>query len=384
MKTHPMRTLILLILTFAQAVCVFAGFEMLQGMRQELLRSEARLGADLLVYPSAAVYSKGLSTGKLLMQGTPVEVYKDRSMLSRMDSCDDISEMSYQIYISDTLASGDDIWIVGFEPETDFVLSPWVEDSESLSMQKGSVAVGSKVTIADNNTVTLYGKEWPVAAHLMETGSILDESVFVSMETLGELIQASNDAGMDEYKGIHPETDFSVALVKVTDRNRVESVTDWINIYVRKVTAVRSEETLTQAASGIRGTTRTMAVIAVLAWLILLFALGITQSMLMKERIKEIFVWHTIGASRSMVNRVMLTEALMIHLTGGLAGVLITWVVFALFGNHMISGFTFSAGFGLLAAFVSIAVTLAAGLAAAYLAIKRVMNSLNGQMLLTI
>jgi hypothetical protein len=35
--------------------------------------------------------------------------------------------------------------------------------------------------------------------------------------------------------------------------------------------------------------------------------------MMMRERRKELFVWHAIGASRGIVNRVMLLEAVEIY-----------------------------------------------------------------------
>ena len=100
LRTHPFRTVILLILIVAQASCVLGRLLMTQSMKNEMARTEARLGADILVYPAAAM-SK-ISSKSLLMQGTPIEIWKDRSMLSRMDACDDITQVAYQIYIRDT------------------------------------------------------------------------------------------------------------------------------------------------------------------------------------------------------------------------------------------------------------------------------------------
>ncbi len=376
---HPARAVILIILTFAQAVCVFSGIMMVQGVQKELSQDEARLGADLLVYPTAAV--SRIDKRELLMQGTPVEVYRDRSMLSRMDSCDGIAAVSCQIYLSDTLEDGSCIRIVGIEPDTDFVISPWLEEGGGMDLQKGTVAAGCSVKTDADETVSLYGRKWPVAVRLLETGSSLDESVFVSMETVKDLIRASEDMGITTYSSVDPETDFSAALVRVNDRDEVESVTDWINIYVRKVTAVRSEETLTKTASGIRGTTDIMAVIAVAAWIVLLAALGITQALLMKERVKEIHVWHCVGASRGIVSRVMLTEALLVHLAGAVSGVLPAAVLYAVLGGQVFSGIKVSAGGLLIAALTAAAVTVAAGIFSAFIALKRVSKKMNGQML---
>ncbi len=382
MKAHPVRTMILIVIIFVQAACAFGGMMIVQGMREELAAAEARLGADLLVYPAAAASRISMKT--LLMQGTPVKVYKDRSMLSRMDSCEDIRQVSYQIYISDTLPDGSDIWITGFDPETDFVISPWTEKGEPLPLMEGSVVAGSKVDIAENHTVTLFGKEWPVGAHLMETGSPLDGGVFVSMDTLKKMIQASEEAGIETFSSVDPETDFSAALVRVSDKNKVQSVTDWINIYVRKVTAVRSEETLTRASSGIQGTAGAMAVLTAVIWFILLIALAIIQSVLMKERRKEIYVWRSIGASHKIINRMMLSEALFVHLAGAAAGVVIAGVFFFLYGSRLLPGFQPAISDGIAAGVIAVLAAAAFGLISARISVRRVTKKLEGQMLMTV
>ena len=374
LRTHPVRTVILFVLTLAQAACVFGGIMMMLGMRQELARAQARLGADVLVYPTAA--ESKISMKSLLMQGTPVEVYRDRSMLDKMEYCDGISAVTHQIYISDTAADGSKIWIYGYEPETDFVISPWLENEKDIQTPAGSVILGSKVA-AEKDMITLYKKDWPVAARLEETGSSLDTSVFVCMDTLKELIKASKEAGIDTYASVNPDKQFSSAPVRVIDKSKVSSVADWINIYVRKVTAVRSEETLTQASSGIQSTTKMLAVIAGAAWLVLLAALGITQSMLMKERTGELHVWQAIGASRRIVNRVMLSEAFLVHLAGAVAGTILAGIFFLLFGKGYPLGGTVAA------VIAAVVVTVAAGLFSAWLAVKKASKKLSGQMLLT-
>lgn len=374
LRTHPVRTVILFVLTLAQAACVFSGIMMMLGMRQELARAQARLGADVLVYPTAA--ESKISMKSLLMQGTPVEVYRDRSMLDKMEYCDGISAVTHQIYISDTAADGSKIWIYGYEPETDFVISPWLENEKDIQTPAGSVILGSKVA-AEKDMITLYKKDWPVAARLEETGSSLDTSVFVCMDTLKELIKASKEAGIDTYASVNPDKQFSSAPVRVIDKSKVSSVADWINIYVRKVTAVRSEETLTQASSGIQSTTKMLAVIAGAAWLVLLAALGITQSMLMKERTGELHVWQAIGASRRIVNRVMLSEAFLVHLAGAVAGTILAGIFFLLFGKGYPLGGTVAA------VIAAVVVTVAAGLFSAWLAVKKASKKLSGQMLLT-
>ena len=375
MRTHPVRTVILMLLVMAQAACVMGGLMLTRSMRQEMAIAEARLGADILVYPSAAM-SK-ISSKTLLMQGSPVEVWKDRSMLSRMDDCDGIVAVSYQLYIRDTTTETPR-WIVGYDPMTDFVIAPWIEGQTDFRLPDGAVLAGCK-TCQGENAFSLFGKNWPVVARLVETGSELDEMVFVNLHTLTFLIEAAGDAGITAYRNIDPEQDFTVALLRVNAQASLDSVTSWLNTYIRKVKAVRSEETLTDTSAGMRRQMTMIAVIAVCAWIVLLLALGIAQSMMMKERKKELYVWHAIGASRAVVNRVMLRESFLIYATGALLGILLcAGLLPILFGT--------AAEYSALLPFALVTVTLTVliGGISTLLSVKRATESMNGQMLLTV
>ena len=359
MRAHPVRTVILLLLVLAQAACAYGGLTLMRNMRQALSLADARLGADILVYPGAAM--SRISADSLLMQGTPVEVWKPRSTLDRMSDCDGIEAVSHQLYIRD-----EQIWIVGFEPETDFAIRPWIVGNQEVSLPDGSVWAGCKVDANADGCVTLFGQAWPVAARLDETGSGLDQAVFVNLSTLSDMIEAS---GAEKYAGIDPRTDYSATLIRIKSTADIDSVTHWLNTYLRKTKAVRSEATLTDTAAGIRGQIRLVAVITGAAWIVLLLALAIAQSMMMRERRKELFVWHAIGASRGIVNRVMLLEAVAIYAPGGLIGVLIAALWLGVNTTFMIC---------------VIALSILIGCASTIYAVKKATQSMNSQMLLTV
>lgn len=371
LRAHPVRTVTLMLLAMAQAACVFGGLMMTQSMRHEMALTETRLGADILVYPSAAM--SRISSKTLLMQGSPVEVWKDRSLLKRMQDCDGIEKVAYQTYIRDT-TEGIPIWIVGFDPAEDFVITPWMEDDDLSQLADGAVLAGCDV-MGENGAVTLFGQSWPIASRLTETGSELDGMVFVSMTTLGQLTEAAKAVGVSAYSAIDPQNDFTVALVKVRNKEDLDSVTSWLNVYLRKVKAVRSEAALTDTASGIHGQIGMTVLIAVAAWAVLLLALGIAQSLMMKERKKELYLWHTIGANRFLVNTVMSREALLIHGTGAALGVIIASAALRLLRQTV-----FSLPFALLTVFL----TILGGWISTLLAVRRATESLNGQMLLTV
>ena len=201
------------------------------------------------------------------------------------------------------------------------------------------------------------------------------------MDTLGRLIDASLDAGVDTYASLDPHRDYSVALVRVADRGRTQSVVDWINIYVRKVTAVGGGELLTGTASAIRGHSGAIAALAGLAWLVVLAALAAAQSMLMNQRRGELRVWRTIGASRAIIERVMVHEALVVHAAGACAGVALALPLLAASGPATAGAL--APARALPAAGAALLVSLLVGCASTWLTVRRAARALDGQELLT-
>ena len=381
-RAHPVRSIIIAVLALAQAACVFGGFILVGAMRAELTLAERRLGADLVVYPTTCLNQ--VEKKRLLMLGTPVGCHQPRSALARMSSNEDIAAVSYQLYVSETLADGSTRWIVGFEPETDFALSPWIAEGEGTSLPRGSVLVGSAVPGADGQSLSVFGRERPIGAHLLATGSELDDAVFVSMDTLSDMMADARAAGEDIDASLDPRTDYSAALVRASDSDAIESVTNWINLYVRKVTAVRSNEALVDAGAGIRS--HRLVAIGVLGgiWLVLLGALGVVQLTLMNERRSELAVWRSIGASRGVMSRIMVGESALLHGAGAIVGVGITALALSLAGEGSVVDALRAPAASLPLGAVSIAVVIGVGIAGTRLALARVSRAATGQKTLLI
>ena len=375
-RAHPVRSIIIAVLALAQAACVFGGLILVGAMRAELTLAERRLGADLVVYPTACLNQ--VEKKRLLMLGPPVGCHQPRSALARMSSNEDIAAVSYQLYVSETLADGTTRWIVGFEPESDFALSPWIAEGEGSSLPRGSVLVGSAVPGADGQSLSVFGRERPIGAHLLATGSELDDAVFVSMGTLTDMMADARAAGEDIDDSLDPSTDYSAALVRASDSDAIESVTNWINLYVRKVSAVHATEALVGAASGIRAHRGVAIGVLGATWLVLLGALIIVQVSLMNERMQELAVWRSIGASRSVVSRVMLSESALLHAAGALAGVCLAAVTMPFVGDGSLVEVLAAPATSLPLAGLSLVAVTCVGVAGTRLALARVSRAATG------
>ena len=372
-RAHPIRSLIIAVLALAQAACVFGGFILVGAMRAELSLAERRLGADLVVYPTSCLNQ--VEKKRLLMLGTPVGCHQPRSALARMSSNEDIAAVSYQLYVSETLTDGSTRWVVGFQPESDFVLGPWMREGEGASRPRGSVVVGAAVPGADGQTLSVFGHERPIGAHLLATGSELDDAIFVSMDTLTDMMADARAAGEDIDASLDPSTQYSAALVRASDSDAIESVTNWINLYVRKVSAVRAAEALSGAASGIRAHRGVAIGVLGATWLV---ALVIVQVSLMNERMQELAVWRSIGASRSIMSRVMLGESAVLHAAGALAGVCLAAITLPFVGDGSLAEVLAAPTTSLPLAGLSLVAVTCVGVAGTRLALARVRRAATG------
>ena len=245
-------------------------------------------------------------------------------------------------------------------------------------LPRGSVLVGSAVADSHAEAMSIYGMQRPIGAHLLATGSELDSAVFVPMDTLADIVADASAAGQDVDASLDPATDYSAALVRASDSDAIESVTNWINLYVRKVSAVRSSEALVDAGAGIRS--HRLVAIGVLGaiWLVLLGALAVAQLSLMNERRQELAVWRSIGASRAIVSRIMLGESGLLHAAGALVGTGLAALVLPFVGERSVVEALHVPATSLPLAGLSIVVVTCVGIVGTRLALARVSRAAAG------
>ena len=82
--------------------------------------------------------------------------------------------------------------IIGFDPETDFSVQPWIRRSYGGELKKYDIVVGNDLNAFVGDTFKFYGTDCHVAAKLDKTGTSFDTTVFTDEE---------NDQGADSLFG---------------------------------------------------------------------------------------------------------------------------------------------------------------------------------------
>ncbi len=335
MKRKPLRSALLSALVLLIAFTVFSGAFVIISLQRGLEVYRARLGADIVVVPASAT-GHG-SVDDILLQGITGNYYMSGDICEKVAATEGVEAVTKQFFLTSAKASccSSRVQIIGFDPDTDFSIMPWIAESYSGTVQDGDVVVGAKIGVPESGRITFYGQEYTIAARLKETGTGLDSAVFANMNTVRKMaVNASSLLKTSPFQGVDIDTAASALLIKVADGYSIEQVTDDINIHITKVKATPAKSMISDISEGLTGTSALIGIIAAVIWAMAVIILVIVFALLSNERKKEFAVLRVMGASRKMLSRIMGTEAAVLGAIGAVIGIILSVLaVFPLSGS---------------------------------------------------
>jgi putative ABC transport system permease protein len=197
-KRKPLRTGILM---FAIALLVSAlvfSLSFVQRVNGSIKKTSERLGADLLIVPTNA---RGAAE-EVLLENKIKSFYMDRGLMDRIGKVpgiDRITEQTYLVTLSTMCCSVPEAMVVAINQETDFIITPWLQEKLKRKLAKGEAVAGSesafniKLGLVDVKSM-LFGSVFRLVGALEQTGTGLDTAVFIGQENLDEIIK-SNKVG---------------------------------------------------------------------------------------------------------------------------------------------------------------------------------------------
>ena len=328
----PARSLALIFISAFLALSAFGGTVMVMSLSNGINSLSARLGADIIVTPYAA--TSQVSYDSVIIQGKPGQFYMDSKYYEEIKTeIEGIDKITAQFYLASAKASccSSRLQIIGFDPATDFSIQPWVEKSYSDKLGLYDAVVGSDVTPNTDMTVEIYGKTLHVQAVLDKTGTELDSALYVDIDTMKELIRAHNEKNPNQEKTIDPDNVVSSVLIKVADGYDIDEVAGDINLHVRQVKAIRTQNMISGVSESLSGVSAAVSVLMVVVWILSVVILAIVFTMNINERKKEFAVLRVLGASRVKLAGLVFREAALYGFLGSLLGAGLTVLITALF-----------------------------------------------------
>ena len=325
---RPGRTVALILLTALLALAAFGGSVVVRSLRQGLISLESRLGADIIVVPSSA--QSKVSFQNMLLQGTTGAFYMSAENLARVREVEGVEVAAPQLFLASLKADccSVKIQVIGFDPDTDFFVQPWIEQSYSRNLNDFDVVVGCKVEADVGENLRIYDTPCKVVGRLATTGTGLDTAVYCNLSTMKSLLQAAEAKGIS-HKVTSDDSDdqISAIYVKVKEGYDIGQVNSKIQGHTRKASAIRTRSMLTDVSDSLTGISSTISGLIGIVWILALLILLLCFAMIVRERKREFAVLRLLGTSRAQLCKIVLSESFLCSLSGALLGIAVSALI---------------------------------------------------------
>lgn len=320
-RKRPYRSFCLMLAAVIGSYALFVGLSLKSSLNNGLGRMKERMGADLMIVPEESE----IKARNILLTGEPEFFYMNASVAKAAEDIEGVESATSQFYF--TSLSSDccstRVQLIAFDPDTDFVIAPWIDEKVTSGAEDGSVIIGSEVTPLANGKVKFFGSEYKVAGKLGETATGLDHSVFMTRDTMHDLLNDAKDKG---YQFLNPEDDsswVSTVLIRVNDGADITNIEKEIYKKANGIRFIETDKLLSDVSvklgsvESIINITLTVLLVFSFLTMILFF------SVIFHERKKEFAVLRILGTSSRRICLFSLTEGITIGAAGGVAGLIL-------------------------------------------------------------
>jgi putative ABC transport system permease protein len=233
------------------------------------------------------------------------------------------------------------VQIIGYDPATDFVITPWLKESKLTEPGYGEIVIGGNLyELGIGDTMQIFSVKLDVVGILDKTGMGFDNSVFVNMETARALLGEYEKYGLQllpEDMGVNDV----VSALLLDFKNGADRIAFQRNVNIEfRSEGLRfvSSQTLLQSVSKNLGlATGLLTALLAAIWLLSAFWLAIIFTLALNERRREFGILRAIGATRRKLTEITLCEATILCGAGALAGIAVVCLIAFPFGGRMAS-----------------------------------------------
>jgi putative ABC transport system permease protein len=307
------------------AFALFGGSILALNLRQGLFTMTKRFGADLMVVPEGAA---GKAQAALLF-GETGYFYFDGTIADRVARTEGIVCASPQFFLTSLATECCDaaVQLIAYDPATDFVVQPWIAEKYNKTVEDGQLVVGSRINIDQDGAIKLFNHKYPVAARLSSSSGGFDTSVFMTMNTMRQLIDQAHKERYGFLADNHGDGVISAVLAK-TDPSKPPSL---IAYDIRKqnegVEVLVSQSIFSTLALSLSGLVSYIRLFSAVLWVLAVIVLAAVFSLSVYERKKEFALLRIFGATRKKLIGIVLNESFLTGVSGGAAGIFLASLV---------------------------------------------------------
>ena len=313
---------------------LFASFVIDQSLKKGVDNLEKRIGSDFIIVPAG---SKN-DAEKILLEGSRGVFYFDRKIYDDISNTEGVKEASEQFFLKSMAADccSSEVEIVFYNPDTDFLIEPWISSEYTKEQDKDSVVIGYFVNREDNGKIKIFGREYTVAAQMAKTGTSLDSSIYFTFDSLDTVLNDAIEKGSfitDEQSGGKL---ISSVYVNIDDNHSITEVLNNLTANVHDdYDVVYSRELSEKMASDLKNIYKIVHIASISAALLCMVILFFFNFTIVNSKKTEIALMRIIGVSKSEIIGIFLTDALFSGIIGSISGSLVGALFTIPFGDYI-------------------------------------------------
>ncbi len=324
------RSLAIIAAVMVVAATLFSVTTIMDSVEQSLERGTARLGADIMVVPEKAE----AAARSALLSGKPSKFYMDKSVVDKVRQVRGVREVTSQLFLKSApyqCCDISDLFLIGFDPEHDFTIKPWLTSNLGRPLKADEVIMGRGITAyAVGFTVNFFDQPFKIVGMLEETGiDFIDNSVFLSYAGIDRILAHSGENSV--IAASIPKDKVSTVLVQVDPDISPDRVALFIQAKVDGVKAIVTNHIIASVRQQLFILMRSVLSVSLILWVMAVVLVGVVFSMIVNERRRELGIFRAMGARKGHVFRLIILEAAILSLAGGLVGVALGGGVLYLF-----------------------------------------------------
>jgi putative ABC transport system permease protein len=316
----------------ALVVAAFALFAtlLLRGAATSLELAADRLGADIVVVPEGAQTEL---EGALLM-GVPAHFWMPQDTVEKLAAIPGVEAVSPQIYLATLVGASccsvSEMFMVAYDPQTDFTVRPWLEKQLPGGLGLGEVIGGDYIFATEGEDgILVYGDLVKLRGNLEPTGSGLDQTLFFTLDTAHDMARISETEAEQPLE--IPADQVSAVMVKTKLGANVEEIAVEIYRTVPGVFPIQSADLFQSSRTQLNSLLRTVTIVLALLWPLAIVLIGMVYLMAANERHRELGVLRALGATRQFIRRSLLAEASLLAFCGAAVGIFLAVLAIYLF-----------------------------------------------------
>lgn len=305
------------------AATLFSITTIMNSVETSLKKGTARLGADIMVVPADA---EALAKTALLA-GEPSTFYMDKRIEDIVRKVEGVKSAASQVFLQSARYECCDIadmLLIGFDPEHDFTIIPWLSKELNRPLSNNEVIMGRGLTAYTmGSKIRLYGFDLDVVGMLEETGmKFIDTSIFMPYHAMRMIAEESKKRDNVRTANL-PLDKISTVLVQVDAEISPSRVAIFIEHDIDGVKAIVSEQVISAVRKQLFVLLRSILSISIILWIMALLLIGVVFSMIVNERQREIGLLRAMGGKKGDIFKLIMSEASVLSLTGGCVGIII-------------------------------------------------------------